>query len=146
MSFPRSAGVLLHPTSLPSPYGVGDLGDGAYKFIDFLQRTKQSYWQTLPLGPTGYGNSPYLCYSALAGNPLLISPDKLVVEGWVKAADLEEFKDFPLYKVDFDRVIEAKIEILDTACRNFRSHGTAVQEQEFHAFIERESAWLPDYA
>jgi 4-alpha-glucanotransferase len=146
MSFPRSAGVLLHPTSLPSPYGVGDLGDGAYKFMDFLQRTKQSYWQTLPLGPTGYGNSPYLCYSAMAGNPLLISPDKLVAEGWVEPADLARFKDFPLDKVDFDRVIEAKIEILDTACRNFRSRGTAVQEQEFHAFIERESAWLPDYA
>ncbi len=77
MPFPRSSGVLLHPTSFPSRFGVGDLGAEAYRFIDFLKDSHQQYWQVLPLGPTGFGNSPYMCYSAIAGNPLLISPEKL---------------------------------------------------------------------
>jgi len=77
----RSSGILLHPTSLPSPFGIGDLGEDAYKFIDFLHEAQQKYWQILPLGPTGYGNSPYMCYSAIAGNPLLISPVKLLDDG-----------------------------------------------------------------
>jgi 4-alpha-glucanotransferase len=146
MAFPRSSGVLLHPTSLPSPYGIGDLGDDAYQFIDFLQRTKQTYWQTLPLGPTGYGNSPYSCYSALAGNPLLISPVKIVEEGWLDASDLEKFRDFPADWVDFDRVIEVKLEILDKACAHFRHQATAKQQQEFQAFVQSASAWLPDFS
>ena len=78
MSFPRSSGILLHPTSLPGPFGIGDLGPEAYKFIDFLVEAGQSLWQVLPLGPTGYGDSPYACYSAFAGNTLLISPEQLV--------------------------------------------------------------------
>ena len=77
----RCSGILLHPTSLPSRYGIGDLGDGAFQFIDFLADSDQSVWQILPLGPTGYGNSPYLCYSALAINPWLINPEKLVEAG-----------------------------------------------------------------
>ena len=77
----RASGVLLHPTSLPGPYGIGDLGPEAYKFIDFLVAAGQSLWQVLPLGPTGYGDSPYACYSAFAGNTLLVSPEQLVSEG-----------------------------------------------------------------
>ena len=81
MNFPRASGVLLHPTSLPGPFGVGDLGPEAYKFVDFLVAAGQSLWQVLPLGPTGYGDSPYACYSAFAGNTLLISPEQLIKEG-----------------------------------------------------------------
>ncbi|HYG09444.1 MAG TPA: 4-alpha-glucanotransferase, partial [Pyrinomonadaceae bacterium] len=80
MSFSRSSGVLLHPTSLPGHYGVGDLGEEAYSFIDFLAASGQSLWQVLPLGPTGYGDSPYQSFSAFAGNTLLVSPDRLVAE------------------------------------------------------------------
>ena len=77
MKFERSAGILLHPTSLPGKYGIGDLGDDAFKFIDFVEKAGQNLWQVFPLGPTGYGDSPYQCFSAFAGNPNLISPDKL---------------------------------------------------------------------
>ena len=78
MRFPRSSGILLHPTSLPGPFGIGDLGPEAYRWVDFLAESGQGLWQILPLGPTGYGDSPYQCFSAFAGNPLLISPEKLV--------------------------------------------------------------------
>ena len=81
MRFPRCSGILLHPTSLPGGYGIGDLGHEAYRFVDFLVAAQQSLWQILPLGPTGYGDSPYQCLSAFAGNPLLISPDLLVADG-----------------------------------------------------------------
>ena len=97
----RSSGILLHPTSLPSPFGIGDLGEDAYKFIDFLHEAQQKYWQILPLGPTGYGNSPYMCYSAIAGNPLLISPVKLLDDGLLAPADLENLPTFPTHRVDF---------------------------------------------
>ena len=82
MNFPRASGVLLHPTSLPGGFGIGDLGDEAYKFVDFLERAKQTYWQMLPLSPTGWGDSPYSSFSAFAGNTLLVSPEKLVEDGF----------------------------------------------------------------
>src|ERR671919_2049658 len=82
----RASGILLHPTSLPSQFGIGDLGPEAYRFIDFLVEAGQSLWQVLPLGPTGYGDSPYACYSAFAGNTLLISPEQLVTDGLLEAA------------------------------------------------------------
>ncbi|MGH9903370.1 MAG: 4-alpha-glucanotransferase, partial [Pyrinomonadaceae bacterium] len=88
MSFPRSSGILLHPTSLPGGYGVGDLGDAAYDFVDFLAAGGQSLWQVLPLGPTGYGDSPYQCFSAFAGNTLLVSPERLVEDGLLSTADV----------------------------------------------------------
>ena len=78
MRFPRGSGVLLHPTSFPSRFGIGDLGDGAHRFVDWVAQSGQSLWQVMPLGPTGYGDSPYQCFSAFAGNPLLISPEQLV--------------------------------------------------------------------
>src|SRR6185295_20379456 len=87
MNFPRSSGILLHPTSLPGPFGIGDFGPAAYVFADFLEASGQSLWQVLPLGPTGQGNSPYACYSAFAGNTLLISPEQLVAEGLLAELD-----------------------------------------------------------
>ncbi len=95
MRFPRRSGILLHPTSLPGRFGIGDLGDEAYRFVDFLAAAGQSYWQVLPLSPTGYGDSPYQGLSAFAGNPLLISPDKLVEAGHLSAADLAGVPAFP---------------------------------------------------
>ena len=91
MRFERSAGILLHPTSLPGKFGIGDLGKEAYNFIDFLESAGQKLWQVFPLGPTGYGDSPYQCFSAFAGNPLLISPEKLMEEGFLSEDDLRTF-------------------------------------------------------
>ena len=90
MKFERSAGILLHPTSLPGKYGIGDLGDDAFKFIDFLEKAGQKLWQVFPLGPTGYGDSPYQCFSAFAGNPNLVSPDKLKEDGLLHDHDLQQ--------------------------------------------------------
>src|SRR5215207_6388301 len=88
MDYPRASGILLHPTSLPGGYGLGDLSEWAYHFVDFLVESEQSLWQMLPLGPTSYGDSPYQSLSSFAGNPLLISLDKLVDEGWLTVDDL----------------------------------------------------------
>src|SRR5262249_39954530 len=101
MQFPRASGILLHPTSLPGRYGIGDLGEWAYRFVDFLKETDQTVWQMLPLGPTSYGDSPYQSLSTFAGNPLLISLDKLVGEGWLTNDDLADVPNFPQERVDF---------------------------------------------
>ncbi len=98
MNFRRSGGILLHPTSLPGPYGIGDLGPQAYRFIDWLAAAGCRLWQVLPLGPTGYGDSPYQCFSAFAGNPYLISPDLLLQDGLLNEADLTEARGIILYK------------------------------------------------
>ena len=98
MPFPRSSGILLHPTSFPSRFGIGDLGLEAYRFIDFLRESYQQYWQVLPLGPTGYGNSPYASYSAMAGNPLLISPEKLQEQGLLSEEDFAQFTPISIGK------------------------------------------------
>src|ERR1700719_5090568 len=97
----RSSGVLLHPTSLPGPYGVGDLGPEALRFADFLSAAGQTLWQVLPLGPTGFGDSPYQCFSALAGNPMLISPKRLEEQGWLDVAALRDVPQFPEDETDF---------------------------------------------
>src|SRR6202453_10261 len=102
MQFPRSSGILLHPTSLASPHGIGDLGVPARKFVDFLAAAGQTLWQVLPLGPTGYGESPYQCFSAWAGNPLLISLEGLVERGWLDASALSDAPRFPEDAVDFE--------------------------------------------
>ena len=99
MRFPRLSGVLLHPTSLPSRFGIGDLGDEAYGFIDFLAASKQSLWQILPLGPTGYGDSPYQCFSAMAGNPFLVSSALLLDDGLLSAGDLADRPEIPSSQV-----------------------------------------------
>src|SRR6187431_1244069 len=113
----RTSGVLLHPTSFPGPYAIGDLGPEAYKFIDFLVAAGQSLWQVLPLGPTGYGDSPYACYSAFAGNTLLVSPDKLITEGLLDSA-LEATSSAT--KVDFGEAHKLKAEILRNAYERYR--------------------------
>ncbi|MEA5512072.1 4-alpha-glucanotransferase [Crocosphaera sp. UHCC 0190] len=144
--FNRSSGILLHPTSLPSRFGIGDLGEGPYRFIDFLVASGQTIWQVLPLGPTGYGNSPYLSYSALAGNPLLISPDILYGDGLVTQEDLDSFPEFPADYVDYDLVIQTKFPLLKKASETFKNQGHEELWQEFHQFCDRHAYWLEDYA
>ncbi|HEY9803968.1 MAG TPA: 4-alpha-glucanotransferase [Leptolyngbyaceae cyanobacterium] len=146
MPFIRSSGVLLHPTSFPGRFGIGDLGLEAYRFIDFLERSYQQYWQVLPLGPTGYGNSPYMCYSALAGNHLLISPDKLRDEGLLAEEDLANLPNFPTDKVDFEQVAPIKIQLLKKACENFKTRASDIQQQKFTGFCATKAYWLDDYA
>ncbi|MBE9191041.1 4-alpha-glucanotransferase [Gloeocapsopsis crepidinum LEGE 06123] len=145
MPFPRASGMLLHPTSFPSKFGVGDLGESAYSFIDFLVQSAQQLWQVLPLGPTGYGNSPYAAYSAMAGNPLLISPERLVAQGLLTPDDFVNLSDFPHNKVDFDQVVQTKIPLLKKACENFRTKATS-QQEEFSQFCTAKAYWLDDYA
>ncbi|MCU0533736.1 MAG: 4-alpha-glucanotransferase [Hydrococcus sp. Prado102] len=142
----RASGILLHPTSFPSRFGIGDLGNEAYRFIDFLADGLQQVWQILPLGPTGFGNSPYLCYSALAGNPLLISPEKLVEDELLSEEDFAGLPDFPLDSVDFELVIQTKMPLLRKACENFKQQASEELQQEFKEFCDRASDWLEDYA
>src|SRR6266853_4997057 len=115
----RASGLLLHVTSLPSPYGIGDVGPVAIAWIDQLCDAGQSWWQALPLGPTGYGNSPYQSLSSFAGNGLLISPDALIEDGLLRASDCEG-RSFPEDFVDYDAVTTFKRSLVETAWRNFR--------------------------
>jgi 4-alpha-glucanotransferase len=146
MLFPRASGILLHPTSFPSRFGVGDMGIEAYRFIDFLVESDQQYWQILPLGPTGYGNSPYSCYSAMAGNPLMLSPEILRDEQLLSDEDLAHSPDFPLDTVEFERAIAHKIPMLKKACENFKAKASPVQQKEFSGFCQTKAFWLEDYA
>ncbi len=146
MRFERSSGVLLHPTSLPSRYGVGDLGDAAYQFVDFLLAGRQSLWQILPLGPTGYADSPYQCFSAFAGNPLLISLDHLVRDGYLPPTAVAYVPPFPSEIVDYGPVIAYKQGLLTLAHQHFRAHGTAVQQASFAQFCQEQAFWLDDFA
>lgn len=146
MSFPRASGILLHPTSLPGRFGCGDLGQAAYDFIDFLFETGQSLWQVLPLGPTGYGDSPYQCFSAFAGNPLLVSLELLVEAGWLDESELATAPDFPSERVDYGPVIEFKNNLLWRAHANFKTRATAAAKQEYLDFTTRAASWLEDYA
>src|SRR6185436_14699645 len=104
MSFRRSSGILLHPTSLPGRFGIGDLGPAVVEFLDLLVAGRQRVWQVLPLGPTGYGDSPYQCFSAFAGNPLLVSLEGLVADGWLAESDLPDRSRFEDGDVDFPAV------------------------------------------
>lgn len=146
MSFPRASGILLHPTSLPGRFGVGDLGEAAYRFVDFLAASGQSLWQVLPLGPTGFGDSPYQCFSAFAGNTLLISPEQLVREGLLAAADLSSAPSFPSGRVDFGPVIEFKNALLARAFANFRRTTDTGLRADFEGFNQQAASWLDDYA
>jgi 4-alpha-glucanotransferase len=148
MKFPRCSGILLHPTSLPGRFGIGDLGDSAYRFIDFLVAAGQAYWQVLPLSPTGYADSPYQGLSAFAGNPMLISPEKLVESGYLSRDDLDakHMPVFPDDRVDFGPVIRAKSDLLDHAFGNFRARATADQRAAFARFCSTQAVWLDDYA
>jgi 4-alpha-glucanotransferase len=146
MLFPRSSGILLHPTSLPGRYGIGDLGEWAYRFVDYLDAVGQSIWQVLPLGPTSYGDSPYQCLSAFAGNPILISLDSLVGIGWLTADDVAQVPDFPAHYVDFGPVIEYHNRLLARAYAAFRASASADHQAVFARWCAEERHWLDDYA
>ncbi len=119
MKYKRASGILLHPTSLPGPYGIGDIGPAAHDWLEFLAESGCSLWQVLPLGPTGYGDSPYQCFSAFAGNPYLISPDLLLKEGLLHPNDLVDRPQFPDGQVDFGAVIPWKLGVLDRVYNHF---------------------------
>lgn len=146
MNVPRSSGILLHPTSLPGPWGIGDLGPEAYHFVDFLNSARQSWWQLLPLGPTGYGNSPYMCFSAFAGNPLLISPEQLVEDGLLEPKALSRPPSFPSDHVHYSVVIKKKRQLLQQAYQKFQADASATHRQDFLVFREKHASWLEDYA
>lgn len=146
MSARRKSGILLHITSLPGTAGVGNFGGNAYRIVDFLERTGQSLWQVLPLGPTGYGNSPYQCYSAFAGNPLLISIERLQQEGLLEPLDLTPEPHFSEDVVDFDHVIAHHQRLLHIAFKRFQTDASAGQRADIQQFAESHSAWLDDYA
>ncbi|MCB0172862.1 MAG: 4-alpha-glucanotransferase, partial [Anaerolineae bacterium] len=146
MEIVRSSGILLHPTSLPGPHGIGDLGDAAYQFVDYLVEAKQTLWQVLPLGPTGYGDSPYASFSTFAGNPLLINLNKLVEQGDLTQEDIADVPDFPVDQVDFGWVIYWKIPLLEKAAKNFIELADPARKSDFDAFCQEQDVWLDDYA
>ena len=141
----RAAGILLHPTSLPGPHGIGELGPEATAFLDFLRETGQGVWQVLPLGPTGYGDSPYQCFSAFAGNPLLVSLDRLRDEGFVSNADLKRGPTLPEGEVDFGSVIEFKRPLLSKAFAAFERQAGAKRREALVAFVKGHASWLRDF-
>ncbi len=145
MHLQRSAGVLLHPTSLPGPEGIGDVGPQAYRWVDWLVATGCTLWQLLPLGPTGYGDSPYQCFSAFAGNPLLISPELLLQDGLLTAADLDDRPEFPADHVDYGPVIHWKLKLLDRAFERYQADAAPLRVQ-FETFQAQEHYWLSDFA
>ena len=141
----RASGILLHPTSLPGPFGIGDLGAGAYQFARFLQDSCQHVWQLLPLGPTGYGNSPYQTFSAFAGNHLLLSLETLQAEGLLSANDLMDAPPFSLHRVEYDAVGEFKQGLLWKAFETFQRTATLPCRDDLAAFCQRQAEWLDDY-
>lgn len=146
MSPPRASGILLHPTSLPGRFGIGDLGKEAYRFADFLAGTGQRLWQVLPLGPTGYGNSPYQCVSIFAGNPLLISLERLVEDGFLDPTILDDAPSFPENRVDYGAVIEFKIPLLNQSFETFMMKAGSDKRAQFEAFCQQNASWLETYS
>jgi 4-alpha-glucanotransferase len=145
MQWTRKSGILLHPTSLPGRYGIGDLGKAAHRWIDLLVASHQKLWQVLPLGPTGFADSPYACFSAFAGNPLLIDLEKLVQEGNLAPADLADVPAFPEQAVDYGAVIAYKMPLLDKAAQHFLAQATAGRQTAFETFSTTNAYWLDDY-
>jgi 4-alpha-glucanotransferase len=146
VSFPRACGILLHPTSLPGRHGVGDLGHEAYRFVDFLAAAGQSLWQVLPLGPTGYGNSPYQCFSAFAGNTLLVSPELLVEQGLLAPGALEGLPALPEDRAGYGEAFPHKEALLKEAFDNFKGTEPALVAASFEEFKAASAGWLDDYA
>jgi 4-alpha-glucanotransferase len=136
----RAAGIFLHPTSLPSRFGIGDLGENAYRWIDCLAESRQRLWQVCPLGPTGFGDSPYQSLSSFAGNRLLIAPSLLRKRDLLTGEELSEFPPLPDAAVDYGKVIVEKDTLFEKAYGRFNDSG------EFLAFCERERFWLDDFA
>jgi 4-alpha-glucanotransferase len=146
MRFPRTSGVLLHPTSLPGPHGSGDLGPDAYHFVDWLVAARQKLWQILPLTGIGPGHSPYMGNSAFAGNVLLIDLAELRQQGWLTEADLEVVPGLADEEVEFDAVVPYRMERLARAAARFAATGTPAQRHALGAFVAAHHAWLDDYA
>ena len=148
MKLKRSSGILLHPTSLPGRFGIGDLGGEAYRFVDWLASAGQVYWQIMPLGPTGYGDSPYSSFSAFAGNTLLVSPEKLVEDGLLAEVEIEPAPDLPVERVDYGKVIEYKRALMEKAFQNFKTKMKGDEEvrRDYDGFQQFASVWLEDYA
>jgi len=144
MTDKRSAGILLHPTSLPGKFGIGDLGPNAYKFIDFLEASGQTLWQVFPLGPTGYGDSPYQCLSAFAGNPMLLSPEVLLHEGLLSDEDIDDYPVSNKSHIDYGELITVKSKLLKKAYKNFKKR-KLFEENEFCEYCIKENSWLDDY-
>lgn len=142
----RESGILVHITSLPGRQGIGNLGPEAYRFVDFLQRTGQKVWQVLPIGPTGYGNSPYQSFSAFAGNPFLVSAEQLVQEGLLDAAEVVPARGSSEDAVDFEEVTQLQAGMLTKAFECFQTSNFAQQRSEMEAFAQAHAAWLDDYA
>ncbi|WKZ38202.1 MAG: 4-alpha-glucanotransferase [Anaerolineales bacterium] len=145
MAFTRSSGILLHPSSLPGPYGIGDLGPQCRSFIDWLASAGCKLWQILPLGPTGYGDSPYQCFSAFAGNPYLLSPDELLADGLLTNDDLDALKDLPASFVDFGLIIPKKLDLLQKAFTRFQASPESLRGS-FDDFCAENASWLDDFA
>src|SRR5258708_39337462 len=141
----RASGLLRHVTSLPSPYGIGDLGPAAVAWVDRLHEAGQRWWQVLPLGPTGYGDSPYQSLSSFAGNPLLISPDWLIEDGLLRASDCADCS-FSETALDFDAVKRFKEALLETAWKNFSAGARSDLRLAFEHFGQAQAHWLHDYA
>jgi 4-alpha-glucanotransferase len=146
MKWPRAGGILLHPSSLPGPFGIGDLGPATISLLDFLAAARQKLWQTLPLGPTGYGDSPYATLSAFAGNPLLISPERLVEENLLSPADLASPPGFPAERTDYGAVVPWKLALLHSSYSRFLSAPSATIRNDHERFCETQRGWLDDYA
>jgi len=145
MKFERASGILLHPTSLPGPYGIGDIGPTAHDWLDFLASTGSSLWQVLPLGPTGYGDSPYQCFSAFAGNPYLISPEALLTDGLFTRDDLHGRPSFPVERVDYGAVIPYKVKLLELAYKRYQGSSLPEISAAFEDFREAMASWLDDF-
>jgi 4-alpha-glucanotransferase len=144
MSFARVSGILLHPTSLPAAGGIGDFGPAAYRFVDFLASARQGVWQVLPLGPLGYGNSPYSATSAFAGNPLLVSLDRLVKHGWIEQEKIAGLAT-DTGAVDYDQVFARKMPLLFEAGRNFVATASGNARERFDRFRTENAWWLDDF-
>ncbi|MCW0483549.1 4-alpha-glucanotransferase [Gaoshiqia sediminis] len=141
----RNSGILLHISSLPNPYGIGSMGHDAYAFVDLLHETKQTLWQILPLGPTGYGNSPYQSFSAFAGNILFVSLEKLIEEGLIREEDLKQMPVLSTKKVEYDLVLKGKTKLLRKAFSAFKKKFNDWKE-DYYNFLGEHSWWLDDYA
>jgi 4-alpha-glucanotransferase len=146
MPFPRASGILLHPTSLPSRLGIGDLGPAAYGFVDFLVDTRQQLWQVLPLGPTGHGNSPYMCYSSMAGNPLLISLEQLCDRSLLYPDELHDLEQMSADTVVFEEVIPIKMRLLERAASRFNDVASEDDHDAFKQFCEDGHFWVDEFA
>jgi 4-alpha-glucanotransferase len=146
MSSARRAGILLHPTSLPGPFGIGDLGPQAFRWIDFLEQADLSIWQVLPLRPAGFGDSPYQSHSDFAGNPNLISPEGMVEDGLLAADDIQDPPSFPADRADYPEAFEFKARLMHQAYERFLSGALPGLREEYRVFCEVEKDWLEDYS